>query len=145
MTIISRGYINIFTLWLQEPQQEIKQISSHVCSELLSSCNKQTRIIFLTNIQQTKALLRKITRLRKKIVILMKTKVWGDVTECFLPSSHKWLEFTYVNYLRLVLHRGSFARCDVNGTQITSMETETSTSCCWGDLGKYPEVIKRNK
>lgn len=60
----------------------------------------------------------------------MKTKVWGDVIECFLPSSHKWLEFTHVYYLWLVLHSGSFARCYVNGTQITSMETEVSISCC---------------
>jgi len=111
--IISRGCNNIFKLWLQEPHQEIRQILSHVCSELLSSYSKQAKIIFLTNIQQTKALLRKITRLRKKIVILMKTKFWGDITECFLPSSHKWLEFTYVDYLWLVLHRDGFARCYV--------------------------------
>lgn len=75
----------------------------------------------------------------------MRTEVWGDVIECFLPSSRKELEFTFTDSLWLVVHRGGFAKCYVHGTCITPMEAEMSTSCCWADLGKYPEVIKRNK
>lgn len=95
-------------------------------------CNKQTKIIFLTNIQQTNVLLRKILRLRK-YSNTDENKRWGEVIQWFLPSSPKWLEFIYADYLWLVLHRGSFRRCcgHVKEAAITTWETEMNTSCCW--------------
>lgn len=68
---------------------------------------------FLNKHTTDKSTTEKDHKTKEKIVIPMKTKPWGDVIERFLPSSHKWLEFTYVDYFWLVLRRGSFARCYV--------------------------------